>query len=89
MTSRWKLFLFIVATIVALMFFIFPSVFPHSMWERSLINPGLVRTNSQIVATPVPTSTPAPPKQYQFDSSTDLKKELESINPQVLEADFN
>lgn len=29
-----------------------------------------------------------PPKTYKFDSSTDLKRELENINPQVLESDF-
>lgn len=28
------------------------------------------------------------PKSYTFDKSTDLKKELESINPQVLDTDF-
>lgn len=28
------------------------------------------------------------PKTYTLDSSTDLKKELESINPQVLDSDF-
>lgn len=27
-------------------------------------------------------------RQYQFDEKTDLKKELESINPQVLDSDF-
>lgn len=38
---------------------------------------------------PSPTSTPAPtPKTFKFDSSTDLKKELESISPQVLDSDF-
>lgn len=40
-------------------------------------------------ATVVPTSTPiSVPKEYKFDSLTDLKKELDSINPQVLESDF-
>ena len=38
---------------------------------------------------PSQTSSPiSAPKQYKFDSSTDLKKELDSINPQVLESDF-
>lgn len=29
-----------------------------------------------------------PPKQIQYDSSTDLKKELDSVNPQVSDVDF-
>lgn len=41
---------------------------------------------------PVPTDTPAPtpnaPKTFKFDSSTDLKAELEKVNPQVLDSDF-
>ena len=36
----------------------------------------------------LPNATPNAPKQYNFDSSTDLKKELDSINPQVLDSDF-
>ncbi len=38
-----------------------------------------------------PTSTPAPPAApatFKFDRSTDLKKELEKINPAVLDSDF-
>lgn len=50
---------------------------------RSNPKPDLVTPSS------VPVSTPAPtPKQYQFDASTDLKQELESINPLVLDSDF-
>lgn len=38
---------------------------------------------------PLPSaSTYNPPKQIQYDSSTDLKKELDSVNPQVLDIDF-
>lgn len=36
----------------------------------------------------LPNSTPNAPKQYNFDASTDLKKELDKINPQVLDSDF-
>ncbi len=36
----------------------------------------------------VPNSTPNAPRTYNFDSSSDLKKELDSINPQVLDSDF-
>lgn len=41
---------------------------------------------------PVPTDTPVPtpnaPKTFKFDSTTDLKLELEKVNPQVLDSDF-
>jgi len=29
-----------------------------------------------------------PPKEVRYGSSTDLKQELDSINPQVLDSDF-
>lgn len=46
-----------------------------------LVAPGLAPS-----PTPAPTSNT--PKTFQFDSSTDLKGELEKINPQVLDSDF-
>lgn len=38
--------------------------------------------------TPAPIVKPNAPKTYFFDSSTDLKMELEKVNPQVLDSDF-
>ena len=50
----------------------------------SLINPGV-----ETIPTSTPTFTPTPTlQQFKFDSSTDLKQELESINPQILDSDF-
>lgn len=41
------------------------------------------------VTNPVASPSPSPtPTVFKFDSSTDLKKELDSINPQVLDSDF-
>lgn len=37
---------------------------------------------------PAPIVKPNAPKTFQFDSSTDLKQELEKVNPQVLDSDF-
>lgn len=37
----------------------------------------------------LPNAIPNAPKTYNFDSSTDLEKELDSINPQVLDSDFD
>lgn len=38
-----------------------------------------------LVVTPLPSPTP---KTYIFDSSSDLKKELDSVDPLVLDSDF-
>ncbi|MBI2196856.1 hypothetical protein HYU45_04600 [Candidatus Daviesbacteria bacterium] len=52
-----------------------------------LINPGVKKATGQSTVQP---STPAynPPKEVKYDGSTDLQKELDSIEPQVLDSDF-
>lgn len=53
------------------------------------LNSGIAR--NLVSPQTAPTSTPNPPqapKTFKFDSSTNLKQELESINPQVLDSDF-
>jgi len=52
-----------------------------------VINPRL-GWQYQPTPTPVPATTPNAPKTFQFDSSTDLKAELEKVNPQILDSDF-
>lgn len=37
---------------------------------------------------PLPSATINQPKEMKYDSSTDLKKELDSVNPEVLDKDF-
>lgn len=45
--------------------------------------------NPQSAPTFVPTlAAPVAPKTFNFDSSTDLKTELEKVNPQILDSDF-
>jgi len=47
--------------------------------------------SGDLVKPPVVTPTPLPTeglKTFKFDESTDLKAELEKVNPQVLDADF-
>lgn len=39
-------------------------------------------------ATPLPSAQIKQPVEIKYDSSTDLKKELEKINPQVSDSDF-
>ena len=50
---------------------------------------------NRTLISPVPLSIPIPqtpsynpPVEIKYDSSTDLKKELENINPQVSDSDF-
>lgn len=48
-------------------------------------------TNTKLVSSNI--STPAPtsfnqPKEIKYDSATDLKKELDTVNPQILDSDF-
>lgn len=45
---------------------------------------------SPVSSSPSPSLTPSPtPKTFQFDASTDLNQELDKVNPQVLDSDFN
>ena len=39
------------------------------------------------VSSPVPSPSPKL-KTFQFDASTDLKLELDSVNPEVMDSDF-
>ncbi len=39
-------------------------------------------------SSPLPVQSPNIPKVIKYDSSTDLQKELDSIDPQVLDSDF-
>lgn len=54
------------------------------------------RGNQNRLISPKATAAPAaqpslynPPEEVSYDSSTDLKKELEGINPEVLDEDFD
>lgn len=55
----------------------------------NLADPRFILGSSSV--SPTPSVTPKPPQApetFQFDSSTDLKAELEKIQPEVLESDF-
>ncbi|MBI4038885.1 hypothetical protein HY384_02910 [Candidatus Daviesbacteria bacterium] len=59
-------------------------------WKANLISPMSQKTSQKtgvdIISTPAPTSNTA--QTIKFDKSTNLKEELEKINPQVLDSDF-
>ncbi|MBI2334738.1 hypothetical protein HYU96_02955 [Candidatus Daviesbacteria bacterium] len=72
-----KIIIIIFIIIIAIILFI---ILKPEKAEKSLVNPQ-TQTFEQ---TPTPT-----PKTFQFDASTDLGKELDSVNPEVLDSDFN
>ena len=60
---------------------------PPLGWKGNLINP-MGRKDMFFNTKPTPVASPNAPKTFNFDSSTDLKQELEKVNPQVLDSDF-
>ncbi len=56
--------------------------------SKDLVNPLLGQSKPTPSETPFPNPTPAVPKTFNFDSQTDLQAELEKINPEILDSDF-
>lgn len=82
----------LVGTILMIVIFVLlitNFVLPHREWQaKSLVGSGFgLMGNKQTGVSPSPTPS-APPRTFKFDSSIDLKKELDSVNPQVLDSDF-
>ena len=80
-----KTFSIIMLTILATIVVYFVT----SKRSGELVGSGFVQqVNHQpsvIISTPAP---PQAPKTFNFNSQTDLKAELEKINPQILDSDF-
>ncbi len=54
-----------------------------------IIKPEMSLENKKVISTPEPTvAPPNAPKVFQYDSATDLDAELEEINPQINDSDF-
>ena len=80
--NKW-LILIICTTIVALMIFLGSLGFTKRL-TGNLISPIFFNTKGiEIEITPTPA-----PKTFQFDSSTNLNQELDSVNPEVKDDDF-
>lgn len=79
--KKFTIGLVIIIGLVALKIFI-PQ--PQGL-KANLVNPISWTDNPAPSAAPM---SPSAPKTYLFDGATDLRKELESINPQVLDSDF-
>lgn len=63
-----------------------------SMWVIFSKNPSQSLTSpfaaAQTPSSPAPSSSPSP-QTFTYDKSTDLKKELNTINPEIKANDFN
>lgn len=58
--------------------------------EGRLVAPAFIQQiiHRQPPPAPTPVATPNAPQTFNFDSSTDLKEELDKVNPQILDSDF-
>ncbi|MBI2329930.1 hypothetical protein HYU94_00895 [Candidatus Daviesbacteria bacterium] len=70
--------------IAAILAILFSILFLRNKTEP-MVNP-LIKQS----VTPIPTTTTInQPKEVKYNSSTDLEKELETVDPQVSDGDFN
>lgn len=83
-----KIIVAVCITIIVLIVGIF--VLTPRGWQVNLVSPGLNPLRFGQKTEPIPSPSPniKAPKEFKFDESTDLKVELEKINPQVLDSDF-
>ncbi len=81
-----KILIFIIVTLISLIGLKIFVLTPLG-WTGNLINPMGQKSQSFDIRS-TPATTPNAPKSFQFDSSTDLKMELDKVNPQVLDSDF-
>lgn len=79
MNKKITIFTLIIIVVLVLGFLVF-RLTPGWWQTNTLVNPGTPSST--------PVSTPNAPKTFHFDSFTDLKAELEKVNPQVLDSDF-
>lgn len=78
--------------VIVIITFIIVIILSLSRYQpgSNLISPllSLPKTN-RVSATPIPTSVPPQaPQTFKFNRSTDLKKELDQVNPAVTDQDF-
>lgn len=83
-------------TIILMLVLVVASVVVFNMLAQRTGNKPIISANvGQILNQPSPSpedvtpfNTYNPPKEVKYDSGTNLKKELESINPQIFDKDF-
>lgn len=87
MKNRFFTF-FLVLILVGILLFIGNIFFDKTSSDNlaSPVGKNILQTVGLQKTTPAATPTPI---QYNFSKSTDLKGELDSINPEVLDSDFS
>ncbi|MBI2039814.1 hypothetical protein HYT18_01955 [Candidatus Microgenomates bacterium] len=80
-----KIITIIIIVFIVLGFLLFR--FAPLGWKANLVSPAS-QSSATVSKAPTPIPTPNAPKTFQFDSATDLEAELEKVNPQVLDSDF-
>ncbi len=75
----------ITVIIIIIIIFLGAKVMTPRGWQTKLVSPGFLGLGKQQIPTPSPTPSI---KQFKFDSSSILDQELESVNPEVKDSDF-
>ncbi len=86
-----KLITIILLLILIGIFVILGNFILNKTNSQELISPdgkNLLQQITRQVISPTPTPTPTP-IEFHFDKSTNLQKELDTINPEVLDSDFD
>ncbi len=82
----------IILVLILIGIFVFlGNLFLNNIRPQELISPNGKNILQQITRqTITPSPTPSPtPIEYHFDKSTNLQKELDTINPKILDSDFD
>ena len=75
----------LIAIILIILFTLGYFVIKNNKNNNQLLSPNYKKVESFVA----PSIIPSPkPNTFKFDRSTDLKKELENVSPQVLDSDF-
>ena len=79
-----------IRTIVIILFALtaFWMIIKNAVTGKSLMINPMAKEVIQAIPSNTPTPVPSTPKTFKFDSKTDLKEQLEQVNPQVLDSDF-
>ena len=84
-----KIFIILLAIVlVAFAFYFYTNSNGRKL--ANLVSPGFNPLETNQKSEPIPSSTPnmKAPKSFTYGASTDLKAELEKVNPQILDSDF-
>ena len=85
MKTKYLLFLAFIVLVIALHFVL---GFKSQKQSPNEVSPTVKASSPSPIASPSPSYSSDAPQTFKFDSNTDLNKELDKVNPQVLNSDF-